>query len=200
MSATNRLRPAVLLSVLSGALLVVLACTSSGSGDPPYPFTPVSLTPERGQLAPVFPISLYQEGNAFGGGDLNFSDLLGKRPIVLNFWAGLCPPCRAEMPDLQAMYDENGDRVQLFGLDVGPFVGLGSREDGRQLLEELKITFPTGTTFNAQIIRDYKLLGMPTTYFIKPDGTIHRQWSGLLTRKKLDELVNELLAASRSKG
>jgi thiol-disulfide isomerase/thioredoxin len=132
-----------------------------------------------------------------GGADVQFSELLGKQPIVLNFWAGLCPPCRAEMPDLQAMYDANHGEVLLFGLDVGPFVGLGSREDGKRLLEELKVTFPTGTTLDAQVVRNYKLVGMPTTYFIKPDGTIHRQWAGLLNKKKLDELVKELVTASK---
>jgi hypothetical protein len=95
------------------------------------------------------------------------------------------------------MYNENRDEVLLFGLDVGPFVGLGSREDGKRLLEELKVTFPTGTTFDAQVVRNYKLVGMPTTYFIKADGTIHRQWTGLLNKKKLDELVNELVTASK---
>jgi hypothetical protein len=101
------------------------------------------------------------------------------------------------MPDLQAMYNQNEERVLLLGLDVGPFVGLGSSEDGRRLLDELDITFPTGTTSDAQVVRDYKLVGMPTTYFIRTDGTIHRQWTGILNRKKLDELVKDLLAASK---
>ena len=84
----------------------------------------------------------------------------------------------------------------MFGMDVGPFVGLGSREDGRLLLEELQVTYPAGTTFDASVVRDYQLLGMPTTYFIKPDGEIVSKWTGLLTKDKMVELVDALIAAS----
>ena len=62
---------------------------------------------------------------------VRLSDLRG-RPIVLNFWAGLCPPCRAEMPNLQAFYEKFGDQVTLLGLDVGPFTGLGSNQNGEE--------------------------------------------------------------------
>lgn len=198
MSAWRRLRPVFAFVVPWAILLVVAGCAGAGGSAPQYAFTPVSDEPESRGRAPDFKVSVYQGDDVLGGRELKFSELLGKQPIVLNFWAGLCPPCRAEMPDLQAMYNQNQDRLLLLGLDVGPFVGLGSREDGRRLLDELKVTFPTATTLDAQVVRDYKLVGMPTTYFIKPDGTIHRQWTGLLNKKKLDELVNELLAASRA--
>jgi hypothetical protein len=100
------------------------------------------------------------------------------------------------MPDLQEVHEGYGDRILLFGLDVGPFVGLNSREDGQALLEELQITYPAGTTFDANVVRDYQILGMPTTVFIKPDGVVIRNWAGLLNKQKLEELVEELLAAS----
>ena len=46
------------------------------------------------------------------------------------------------------------------------------------------------------MVRSYGLIGMPTTYFIKPNGEIHRQWTGLLTEEKLAEMVEELIEAS----
>jgi len=100
------------------------------------------------------------------------------------------------MPDLQAVSEKFQSEVLLFGLDVGPFTGLGSNEDGRALLEELSITYPSGTTFNQDVMRDYKILGMPTTYFITPNGAVYKVWTGLLTADKLTELVEGLLAAS----
>lgn len=128
---------------------------------------------------------------------MRFSDLFGRgKPLVLNFWAGACPPCRAEMPHFQEMYEIYKDRVFLVGLDVGPFVRLGTREDGQALVKELKITYPTGTTFDPEVVREYKVLGMPTTVFVKPNGEIFSNWTGLLTRDKLIELVEKLLAAS----
>ncbi|MFP3855135.1 MAG: TlpA family protein disulfide reductase [Anaerolineales bacterium] len=144
-----------------------------------------------------FEISLYQDSDEVGAETVELFDLLNKeKPIVLNFWAGLCPPCRLEMPDLDRVYQNHKDELILIGVDIGPFTNLGSREDGRELLRELDVRYPSGTTFNESVLQEYEVLGMPSTYFIKPDGTIHETWSGLLTEDKMEELVSELLAAS----
>ena len=100
-----------------------------------------------------FQITVYSGQEVLGGEELAFSSIFTHgKPVVLNFWAGLCPPCRAEMPDLQSVYGEYQDRVLLLGLDIGPFVGLGSRDDGRALVQELNITYPTGTTLEGQAV------------------------------------------------
>ena len=77
-----------------------------------------------------------------------------------------------------------------------PFVFLGSREEGQELLQELDITYPAGSTEHAKVVQDYRVLGMPTTIFIKPNGEIMRKWTGLLTEDKLAELIQDLIAAS----
>ena len=144
-----------------------------------------------------FQISAYQGENHLGSDEVNLSELLAQgKPVVLNMWAGLCPPCRLEMPDLQAVHHAFQDQIILVGLDVGPFTALGTRDDGRALLQELGITYPAGTTFDAEVVRAYQLTGMPSTFFIKPNGEITRKWTGLLTEAKLTELVEDLLKAS----
>ena len=84
----------------------------------------------------------------------------------------------------------------VVGVDIGPFVGLGSEKDARALLDELKITFPAGTTPDAGVVRDYKVLGTPTTLFVKPDGEIIQRWTGRLTPGQLNEYIEALLDAS----
>ena len=150
------------------------------------------------QLPADFPVMLYQGEEVLGAGaEINFSETLSHgKPVVLNLWAGLCPPCRLEMPDFEAAHSEFGEEVILFGLDVGPFTNLGSSEEGQALIQELGVTYPAGTTTDAEVVRAYGLIGMPTTYFIKPNGEIHRQWTGLLTEEKLAELIVELIEAS----
>ena len=189
----------VLLGI--SALFVVGLAACGGSSQPSYPVTPV--IPESGgsRFAPDFKIVAYQGEEVLGGKEVPLSslfsrDLTQRKPVVLNFWAGACPPCRVEMPDLQEVYEEYQGQVLLLGLDVGPFVGLGSREEGRALLEELKVTYPAGTTFDANVVREYRILGMPTTVFIKPNGEVVRNLAGLLNKDKMTELVEELLAAS----
>ena len=93
--------------------------------------------------APNFPFTLYQGDSELGAHNLDLADLRGK-PVVLNFWAALCGPCRAEMPDLQLFHDEFKDKVTLIGIDLGRHKDLGTQNDALNLLNELEITYPTG--------------------------------------------------------
>ncbi|MBQ10672.1 MAG: hypothetical protein CMJ45_03885 [Planctomyces sp.] len=138
--------------------------------------------------------TLYQGSEMLGEGNLTVGSLQGK-PLVLNFWAGLCPPCRAEMPDLQEFYEDNRDRVTLLGIDVGQFTGLGNQDSAKALLEELSVTYPAGFTSDGSVMRDYKVLGMPTTVFIDSKGEIFRHWGGVLNNETLTRITNEMLEA-----
>jgi hypothetical protein len=100
------------------------------------------------------------------------------------------------MPELQGAYEKYGDRVLFVGLDIGPFVGLGDEEDARTLLGQLKVTYPAGNTPDATILRDYRVLGTPATYFFTPDGEIFQQWNGFLIGGQLGENIEALLVAS----
>ena len=139
-----------------------------------------------------FSFTLFQGEKVLGAEKMEMDQLLGK-PIVLNFWAGQCPPCRAEMPDLQRFYDGSKDEVTLLGIDVGQFTRLGTRRDARNLLKELGITYPAGYTGDASVVRKYKVLSMPTTVFINADGTVFETWSGGLNLKILERLSNAML-------
>jgi cytochrome c-type biogenesis protein len=157
----------------------------------------VSLQEISDNLPFDFEVEVYQREDILGGQQLMFSEIVGQgKPVVLNAWAGLCPPCRAEMPELQAVFEEFQDHIILFGLDLGPFTGLGNREDAVALIEEIGVTYPAGNTTQAQVVPKYKVLGMPSTYFIKPNGEVLRNWTGAINTSKLRELVTELIAAS----
>ncbi|MFQ6026436.1 MAG: TlpA family protein disulfide reductase [Dehalococcoidia bacterium] len=176
-------RHVALLGVILAIVLV--ACSNTIAND--------TSQPASSNPAPDVAITLYQGQEAIGSETLNLSDLRGK-PVVLNFWAGLCPPCRAEMPDLQEFYEEFNDRVVLLGLDVGQFTGLGNQEDAQALLEELGVTYPAGFTTDGSVISRHKVLGMPTTVFIDANGEIFRNWTGALNTERMTEITNEMLA------
>ena len=148
------------------------------------------------EVAADFPITIYTGAAKVGGEEINFSDLRGK-PVVLNFWAGLCPPCRAEMPDLQEFYEEFKDDVTLIGVDVGQFTGLGNQDDATGLLDSLGITYPTGFATDGTVMQDYRVLSMPTTVFIGSDGAVFRKWSGALNSDVLADITKELLSEER---
>ena len=129
-----------------------------------------------------------------GEGNLTVGSLQGK-PLVLNFWAGLCPPCRAEMPDLQEFYDENKDRVNLLGIDVGQFTGLVNQDSVKALFEELNVTYLVGFTSSAADIPNNKVREMPMTVFTDPKGEVVRHWGGVLNNETLTRITNEMLKA-----
>ncbi len=143
-------------------------------------------------LAPDFSFTLYQGESRLGAPILDLSDLQG-RPTVLNFWAGLCPPCRAELPDLQLFYEDFSDQVNVVGIDIGTFTGLGNQEDAQNLLRELEIAYPNGFTSDDTVVRRYQVLSMPTTFFINSKGEIFKKWNGALNRDILTEQTTELL-------
>ncbi len=143
-------------------------------------------------LAPDFSFTLYQGESRLGAGILDLSDLQG-RPTVLNFWAGLCPPCRAELPDLQLFYEDFNDQVNVVGVDIGTFTGLGNQDDAQNLLSELAIAYPNGFTSDETVVRRYQVLSMPTTFFINSKGEIFKKWNGALNRDILTEQTTELL-------
>ena len=167
-------------------VLMAVACSnnaaSPGAGD----------ATEPAQSVADFTIGLYQGQEELGGEEIDLSDLRGK-PVVLNYWAGLCPPCRAEMPEFQEFGDEYEGRITLLGVDMGQFLGLGSKEDARKLLSELGVTYAAGFTDDGTVVESHRVLGLPTTIFVAADGTLHRKWDGVLNKAKLSEIADEML-------
>ena len=147
-----------------------------------------------GGLETDFSFTLYQGEEVLGASTVQLSDLLDK-PTVLNFWAGLCPPCREEMPHFQEFYDDFEERINFVGVDVGQFTGLGNPEEAQELLGDLGVTYPAGFTEDSNAVKEY-VAGMPTTVFITPAGEVFRSWTGYLSKDKLTEITEEMLAAS----
>ena len=178
---------------LFGGLVLLLAAACNRGGDD----TEQGAAAAAADLPRVgdFEIVAYQTGAGLTAERMQFSAVLeAGQPVVLNFWAGLCPPCRAEMPEFQEVYDEYRDRILMLGIDLGPFTGLGSTDQGRALLSELGVSYPAGTTEDADVVARFQVLGMPTTLFVTPEGGVVAKWTGILTKEKLIEHVDELLA------
>ena len=172
-------RRRILFCIAGLAVAVFLAsCSPSATGGSAY-----------GDLS----LSMYTGADRVGGEELALSTLEGQ-PVVLNFWAGLCPPCRAEMPDLQRFHEDLGDEALLVGVDVGQFTMLGGEPEARELLDNLNITYPTGSTPDRRIMQTFMVTTMPTTVFVNPDGTVFRKWSGVLNHETLVDITNQMLA------
>jgi thiol-disulfide isomerase/thioredoxin len=141
-----------------------------------------------------FGFEVYQGAGVLEGSQTSLADVLSiGKPVVLNFWAGDCPPCRFEMPDLQRSYEAHGDEVIYLGMDVGVFTGLGSRQSALALLRELDITYPVGAPPDRTAVVDYRVTAMPTTVFFDAGGVVDDRWEGAITESQLDAIVLGML-------
>jgi len=147
---------------------------------PVPPATAPASTSEEG-LAPNFSFNLYQGEDILGSETKQLSQLRGT-PVVLNFWARLCPPCWTEMPELQEFSEEFQGQIILLGIDIGQFTGLGPPRDASKLLDSMGITYPAGFTDDGDVVEQYKVLAVPTTVFIDGQGRIFQKWTGALDR------------------
>jgi cytochrome c biogenesis protein CcmG/thiol:disulfide interchange protein DsbE len=141
--------------------------------------------PEPGDPAPAFDAPLLE-----GDGTLALADLEGK-PVVLNFWASWCVPCKDEAPMLRRAAELYGDRVHFIGVDVRDALS-----DARAFVADEGLDYPHVRDEDETIYRDYGLTGQPETFFIDAEGVIVEHVNGPLPEDALDQLIETLVARS----
>ena len=114
------------------------------------------------------------------GGIIDFNEFQGK-VVFLNFWATWCPPCRKEIPDLQAFHEQYGDRVVLLGIDWSE-----DREEVRSFLRRYGATYPNVIDKSGEFFVKYQLIGLPTSFWIDEQGVIRGMWLGSMS---MDDMV-----------
>jgi len=132
-----------------------------------------------GTAAPAFSVDTLR-----GGGRVSLASA-GGRPLVLNFWASWCQPCTQEMPALEAEHRVLGDRVAFVGIDTKD-----NREDGASFLRKVGVDYVSGFDPLAATFDAYGIIGMPTTFLIRPDGQVLYRHTGGLTQAGLDAVVH----------
>ena len=124
----------------------------------------------------------------YGGGVLTPEDY-SDGPVVVNFWASWCGPCRQEAPIFERLSQEYGERGVLFiGVNIQD-----SQSDAEAYLREFVITYPNGSDEDGSISIDYGVIGIPVTFFINRDGIVQRRWAGVMRETQLRQWIDELV-------
>ena len=110
------------------------------------------------------------------------------RPVVLNFWASWCLPCRREMPLLAAADRRLGGAVSFVGVNYQD-----TTEEALALVDDTGVTYPSGVDSDGEVGRSYGLYGMPTTVFIAADGRIVGRYLGEMSTATLDRFLVQLV-------
>ena len=109
--------------------------------------------------------------------------------VVLNFWAIWCAPCRAELPDLQAVHQEYQDQgVVIVGVNVSE-----SSEDIIAFAQKLGVTFPMLRDSQHSGMNSFGVQVLPTTFFLNQEGQVKRRWVGTANRDLLQAGIEALL-------
>lgn len=176
--------PAVVI-VLVGALVVLL---QSGQDDTVGATTQITFggkatgtAPKVGAAAPDFTLP------SLGGKAVSLNSYKGK-VVLLNFFATWCPPCRAEMPDLESSYKELKDK----GLEI---IAVDLQEDQNTVsgyVKSLGLSFTILLDRGADVFGQYHVTGLPTSYFIDRDGVIREISIGALNKKLIMQKLEKL--------
>jgi cytochrome c biogenesis protein CcmG, thiol:disulfide interchange protein DsbE len=174
--------------VVAGVTGVVATLTASDDDEPGTTSSAqisVGGRAEVGDQAPDFELPALD-----GNGTVRLSDFRG-RPVVLNFWASYCNPCRDEFPLFkQALREHAADDLAVVGV---AFQDVPS--DSRAFVRATGARWPNGIDERGTVGKqDYGVLALPQTFFIDRDGKIvDRYFAGLTTRAALDQPLEKLL-------
>ena len=138
-------------------------------------------------LSPTFVHAVDMDLPRLGGGNDRLSDYRGKW-IVVNYWATWCPPCREEMPELQAFHDEHSESK---GVVLGINTEVVSHEAIQSFLEDYFITYPNysvGPTSESEL---GGIPGLPTTFLVSPEGQVEARQVGAVTREMIENFINK---------
>lgn len=134
------------------------------------------------------------------GNTHTLSDYKGKT-VFLNFWATWCPPCRAEMPDIQKLYEEyaeaGDDSVVILGI-AAPDYGQEQSEDKIiDFLEENGYTYPVVMDPGGSLFAQYGIYSFPTTFMIDKDGNVFGYASGQLSEDIMRSIIRQTVEGKR---
>ena len=144
----------------------------------------------------VLLVSIFQYSSVYGidmplqtvdGQMSNLNRYQGKW-VVVNYWATWCPPCIAEMPDLQAFHDEHSERdAVVIGINVENL----SRDQLQNFLDAYFITYPIYTGSLQQKSELGLIPGLPTTFLVSPSGSVEARQVGSVTSEMIENFIEK---------
>jgi thiol-disulfide isomerase/thioredoxin len=176
-----RRRRALLLAALAvlAGLVTIWIALAAGNDDPAGSSGPVTAAGVPGsgaELAPDFAVPT-KDGGTFSLADHLAGD---GRPVLLNLWASWCPPCRAEMPAINAAAARHPE-ILFVGVAVSD-----SSDDATAFTDDLGISYLIGFDENDEVGPAFRAPGLPATYLISPDGRIVKRILGQMTEDSID--------------
>ena len=169
-------------------MLVAVLGGGSGSGGTTRPGSVTGAGGDVGSPAPDFRLPALD-----GKGDVSLADLRGQ-PVIVNFWASWCHPCRQEFPLLkQALRDHRAQHLAVIGVTYQDIVS-----DSRSFVKRQGATWPQGIDGGGAVASAFGVRAIPQSFFVRPDGTIAARVFGVTTAAALADPLAKLLGSAPS--
>ncbi len=159
---------------------------SRESGTEPQNFL-LTEAPIVGHLAPEFS-AVTPEGVSYALSDFVNREGDGGQPVVLNFWASWCGPCRIEVPHFEKVSLEYDGRAAILGVNQAE-----SAETITQFRQNTHVTYPLLVDEDMEINRKYIVANLPTTIFVDANGIVREVFVGTMNQAVLEDKLNGLL-------
>lgn len=164
--------------IVAGVLLLLAATLVACGDSEPSGLSGVN----EGNLASDFTLE------ALDGSEVSPSEYRGN-VVLINFWATWCPPCRAEIPDIEGAYRaRKDDGLVVLGVDVEE-----SREAVAPFVEAMGMTYPVLLDESGQVLKMYRAIGLPMSLILDQDGVIQVRHMGALTGAQLEDYLTQVL-------
>ncbi len=167
-----------LIILISGATILYNTLSDKVDSD--------KLANEESGKVPAVDFTVYDND----GTPVKLSDYLGKKPVVISFWASWCGVCKAEMPDIDTVYNEMKDKVQFMMINVTDGTQ-ETKETANEFLDGVDYTFPVFYDTTLEAGMKYGANALPTTFFIDSDGYV-TSWANYLDLETLRKAVGAI--------
>ena len=172
----------IILVLILGSSWIVFSRTVAGGVMPAEHAAALSPAPVAGHPAPDFALK------TLDGEIIRLSDYKGS-PVVVNFWATWCGPCRAEFPDFQETWVDNADRLVIIGINHTTADQASMVPD---FVAEFGVTFPIVLDETGNTVDAYNVLGLPTTIFVDRNGVVQEVFTGPVNKAYIEAKLSEL--------
>jgi thiol-disulfide isomerase/thioredoxin len=170
------------LFILGGLALVLLNRTGSAKPEPEAREYPPAIPVEVNFQAPEIQLT------DINGNPSSLAEYTGK-VVLVNNWAFWCPPCRAELPELEAYYEKHRhEEFIIVGIDAG-----SEKEDVVYHVNLYHLTYPNWLDPDTLALKAFRNNGLPNSYVIDKTGMVRLTWNGPINREMLDKYVTPLI-------
>ncbi|WP_206915819.1 TlpA family protein disulfide reductase [Alicyclobacillus suci] len=143
----------------------------------------VAAAPQQGYRMPPFTLTEYLDNKI-----VNTSELVDK-PIFINIWASWCPPCNEETPDIVRAYKQYGSKVVFLSVNA---TSQDNMTDVEQFIQHYGITWPVALDKTGSVLKEYRVVGFPTSLFVNRQGIITNVNLGLITAQNLNDQLQRI--------